>query len=224
MNGTTPLKFVSLLPDHGRVPNASGHSGTDVDVLQRAARRRHRALEIAATLELTARWSAVGQVVPVGAVAYDLVVSCDVDYEVFTAGTPTVRAGFRVLADLAELPSVTGVSFSNALDTGDQGLYWQIRCRGDDGEEWKVDVWTLARDHPGPCAAWIVEPMRRALTNEVRVAILRLKEARASGHTPNIDSIDLYRAVIEDGVRTVDDLSAWIGPAYRPTLTRWRPN
>ena len=193
------------------------------DVLRCAAIRRHRALEIAAALDLSARWSAVGEVVLVGAVAYDLVVSRDLDYEVFTAGPPTVRDGFQVLTDLAELPAVTGVRFTNALDTADHGLYWQVRCRDDDGEPWKIDVWTLPVDHPGPCAAWIVEPMRQALTNDLRVAILRLKEARTNGQIPNIASIDLYRAVLDDGVHTQDDLRAWVGNDYAPTLTHWRP-
>ncbi len=158
-----------------------------------------------------------------GAVAYDLVVSRDLDYEVFTAEPPTMRPGFRVLADLAELPSVTAVRFSNALDTPDQGLYWQVRCRDDAGEEWKIDVWTLAHDHAGPCAAWIVEPMRRALNDELRAAILRLKEARADDQIPHLASIDIYRAVIDDGVRTADDLRGWIGPHHKPGLTPWRP-
>ena len=193
------------------------------DILRCAAIRRHRAQEIAAALDLSARWSAVGEVVSVGAVAYDLVVSRDLDYEVFTAGPPTVRSGFNVLTELAELPTVTGVRFTNALDTDDHGLYWQVRCRDDDGEPWKIDVWTLPVDHPGPCAAWIVEPMRRALTNDLRVAILRLKEARTNGQVPDIASIDLYRAVLDDGVRTQADLRAWVGNDYAPTLTHWRP-
>ena len=193
------------------------------DVLRRAAARRHRALQIAGVLDLTARWSVVGDVVSVGAVAYDLVVSPDLDYEVFTSAAPTIRAGFRVLADLAELPSVTTTHFRNALDTPDRGLYWQVRYRNQDGRDWKIDVWTLARDHPGPCAAWIVEPMRQALDDETRAAILELKEIRAAGQAPYVASIDIYRAVIDDGVRTADDLLAWMGSNYTPTLTPWRP-
>jgi hypothetical protein len=110
------------------------------------------------------------------------------DYEVFTAGPPTIRSGFRVLADLAEQPGVTAVRFVNSLDGPDKGLYWQVRCRDRDHQEWKIDVWTLAHDHPGPLAAWMVEPMRRALTAETRSAILRLKEARAAGRLPEFAS------------------------------------
>jgi hypothetical protein len=195
----------------------------DEHVLQRAARRRRQAGELESALDLIARWSNVGEVVPVGAVAFDLVVSHDIDYEVFTPEAPAVRAGFGVLADLAELPTVTATRFRNAANTPDQGLYWQVRCRHDDGDEWKIDIWTLARDHPGPCAAWIVEPMRRVLTDELRAAILRLKELRAAGQIPGIASIDIYRAAIDDGVRTADDLRAWIGQAHTSTLTHWRP-
>jgi hypothetical protein len=205
------------------VTTAHTESSDDVDILHRAALRRHRAREIAAALDLSTRWSTIGTVVPVGAVAHGLVVSRDIDYEVFTAGPPTVRGGFHVLAELAEVPAVTGVRFTNALDTADHGLYWQVRCRDDDGDVWKIDIWTLPVDHPGPCAAWMVEPMRRVLTNDLRVAILRLKEARTTGQIPNIASIDLYRAVLDDGVRTEADLRAWAGDHYAPTLTHWRP-
>ena len=80
--------------DDGRVKTAHAEPTDGDDILRCAAIRRHRALEIAAALDLSARWSTVGEVVSVGAVAYDLVVSRDLDYEVFTAGPPTVRGGF----------------------------------------------------------------------------------------------------------------------------------
>jgi hypothetical protein len=113
---------------------------------------------------------------------YDLVVSRDLDYEVFTSGTPSIAAGFRVLAELAEHPRVRTARFRNALDTPDQGLYWQLRCTDDLDQEWKVDLWALATDHPGPLSASLVEPMRQTLNDELRSAVL-LKEARAAGST-----------------------------------------
>jgi hypothetical protein len=179
---------------------------------------------VADNLKLVERWSSVGHVVQVGAVAYDLVVTRDIDYEVFTSGEPTISDGFKVLAELAEHPRVTKARFWNALGKPDQGLYWQVRCLDDQGQEWKVDLWTLSDNHPGPCAAWIVEPMKQALTNELRLAILLLKEARAAGLTREVASIDLYRAVIEGGARTPASLDSWLGPNYSPSLTAWRPS
>ena len=188
-------------------------------LLERARVRRQQALELAADLKLVERWSRVGQVQQVGAVAYGLVVSRDLDYEVFTDGTPSIAAGFEALAQLAHHPRVTSTRFRNALHTPDQGLYWQVRCTGNDTHEWKVDLWTLAADHPGPLSAWLVEPMRRAVNDEQRKAILLLKEARAPGAVRAIASIDIYRAVIDGGVRTPDELGRYLGPDYEPRLT-----
>lgn len=193
------------------------------NVLIRAEQRRHRALSLVDELGLRERWAPVGRVELVGAVAHGLVVSHDIDFEVFTRGEPNVADGFAVLSSLAEHPRVRKAQFTNALRTADQGLYWQIRCVDADSIEWKVDLWTLAEDHPGPCAAWIVEPMQRALTDASRRAILTLKEARAAGQTIPVASIDLYRAVLDGGVQTPEELSAFLGPDYTPSLTPWTP-
>ena len=193
------------------------------DVIGRAARRRAKALGVIDDLELIRRWSTVGRVELVGAVAYDLVVSPDIDMEVFTDGTPRIRDGFRVLAELAEHPSVTRARFTNALDTADQGLYWQLRCRDDDGDEWKVDIWTLDRDHPGPLSTALVAAMRSAVRTDDRRRILTLKEARAAGAAQGVASIDIYRAVLDGGVTTPDELEAFLGPNYAPSLTPWLP-
>ena len=206
-----------------KVASTGQHGLVVDDVIGRADRRRAKALGVIDDLELVRRWSAVGRVELVGAVAYDLVVSPDIDMEVFTDGTPRVRDGFRVLAELAEHPSVTRARFTNALSTADQGLYWQVGCRDDEGEEWKVDIWTLARDHPGPLSTSLVAAMRSAVRTEERQRILALEEARAAGAARGVASIDIYRAVLDGGVTTPDELEAFLGPDYAPSLNPWLP-
>jgi len=192
--------------------------------LHRAAERRRDALAVMEDLGLIEHWSRAGRVVVVGAVAYDLVVSPDVDLEVFTDGVPGIDAGFVVAAQLAEHPRITKVRFTNALRSADQGLYWQLRYHSDDETEWKIDVWMLADDHPGPLSTSMIEPMRRALTAESRRRILQLKEARARGEIMDIASIDIYRAVLEGGVSTAAELGVFLGRDYTPALTPWLPN
>ena len=128
-----------------------------------------------------------------------------------------------MLAELAEHPRVTKARFTNALATEDQGLYWQLRGRDDEGDEWKVDVWTLAHDHPGPLSTSLVAAMRSALDPARRRCILTLKEARAAGETRAVASIDIYRAVLDRGVTTPDELEVFLGPDYSPSLTPWLP-
>jgi hypothetical protein len=124
---------------------------------------------------------------------------------------PRIEDGFAVVSRLALEPGVWKVRFSNELEGPDCGLYWQLRYRHSASElrdVWKIAMWLLAEDHPGPRSADLVEPMRKVLTPETRMAILQLKEATL-GHE-HIHSIDIYRAVLEAGVRTVSEFEEWL--------------
>jgi hypothetical protein len=188
------------------------------ELLRREAARRRRAAEILADLDLRRRWARFGVTHVVGATAYGLMVACDIDLEI-TCPRPRVEMGFAVVADLARRPDVWKVRFSNELDGPDQGLYWQLRLRSDD-EIWKLDMWLLADDHPGPQSADLVDPMRRALTDETRVAILALKERL---HAEGVPSIDVYRAVLDAGVRSESEFRAWHAQNPSVGLAFWRP-
>ena len=188
--------------------------------LTRAEQRRAAAVELVASLQLMERWAEVGAPVLVGAVAYGLVVAPDVDLEIY-CGQPRVEAGFGVISQLAALPGVWKVRFSNELDGPDQGLYWQVRYRADSSEVWKVDMWLLAHNHRGPRAVDAVEPMRRALIDETRSAILEIKEALAD--RDDVRSVDVYRAVLDDGVRSLDAFIQWHDRNASTDLVDWLP-
>lgn len=189
--------------------------------IRRAEARFVQAMAILEELKLLDRWSRVGTPCIVGAMAYGLQVAPDIDMEIFCK-RPTVEAGFKLLAEVAVHPRIRKVRFANELDGPDQGLYFQLRYLHESGEEWKLDMWLLATDHPGPLSRDLVTPMRRALTDESREAILAIKEQlRAAGH-PYL-SIDIYRAVLDDGVRSPEEFLAWHQRVKPSGLTTWRP-
>lgn len=117
------------------------------EVLRRAEERRRRALNVIETLGLFERWSRYGSPVMVGAVRMRLVVALDIDIEIYSED-PRIAHGFKLMSELAVLPGVWKIRFSNELASPDQGLYWQIRCRDQVGEVWKIDNWLIAWDHP----------------------------------------------------------------------------
>lgn len=184
--------------------------------------RRGLALRIINDLGLIERWSAYGRPVVVGAVACDLIVRPDIDMEIYC---PQLRIedGFEVLKSCGLHPRVTKACFSNELEGRDQGLYWQLRYRHDDGEEWKIDMWSLPEDYDLPRGEDLVEAMRKALTPELRRYILALKEERERDPDLECPSIDLYRAAIDDGVRSVADLRRWLDNHETGMLSDWRP-
>lgn len=192
------------------------------DVLEQCNQRLRTAHAILAELQLFERWQAFGTPVLVGAVAYELAMAPDIDMEIY-CDEPRIEDGFAILRDCSLHPHVRKAQFGNHLDEIDEGLYWRLIYRDNDGTEWKIDMWALRRDHPGPCATQLVEPLRQALTLERRRAILKLKSAAQTGAIQRYPSIDIYRAVIDGNVRTSEQLEKWLEHHPRPFLTFWKP-
>ena len=193
-----------------------------MDVLNQAGLRLRQAQEILAQLRLFERWQVFGTPVLVGAVAYELAMAPDIDMEIY-CDVSRIDDGFTVLRDCALHPNVRKARFGNYLEEVDKGLYWRLIYRADEGADWKIDMWSLPHDHPGPCAAHLVKPLREALTPETRRAILELKALMQAGSIPRYPSIDIYRAVIDGEVRTSTQLETWLKLYPRSFLTFWKP-
>jgi hypothetical protein len=192
------------------------------NVIQRAQERRHIAECILAELGLLQKWSVFGRPVIVGALAYDLLVSPDIDMEIYCP-VLKIEHGLQVIGECALHPRITKARFSNELGGRDKALYWQLRYRYDDANEWKIDMWSAPADYDLPRAEHLVEPMRAALIPETRWAILELKEMRLADSTLACPSIDLYRAVLDDGVRSAAELRSWLQTHETGALTGWKP-
>jgi hypothetical protein len=191
------------------------------DVFARAEKRRTRALNILERLDLLSRWSRYGDPVIVGAMSFGLMVALDIDMEIYSHD-PRIQHGFELLSKVARLPGVHQVRFSNELTGPDQGLYWQIRFRDQEGETWKVDSWLLGHDHPH--AHWaekFTQAMQNALTAETRGAILEIKEALLG--ESGIRGLDIYKAVLEGQVRRPEEFRRWIKAHKPPRIDLWLP-
>jgi len=192
------------------------------NILRRAEQRRRTAEAILRDLDLMNRWQRFGRPVLVGALSFNVAVAPDIDMEIYCPELK-IEHGFQVLSQCALNPRVLSAQFLNGLKTPDKAIYWQLRCRGDDGDEWKIDMWSAPEDYALPRGEDFIGPMKKALTPETRTAILTIKEARAAGKLPMFLSVDLYRAVLEGGVRTPDQWRAWQQAHETGVLTDWKP-
>ncbi len=193
-----------------------------MEIIERAAQRRQTAEVILRDMDLLNRWRQFGRPVLVGALAFNVPVAPDIDMEIYCSEL-RIEDGFQVLSQCALNSRVLSAEFNNCLNTPDQALYWKLVCRGDDGAEWKIDMWSAPDDYALPRGEDFVEPMKAALTPETRAAILAIKEARAAGEVSSFLSIDLYRAVLENGVRTTDQWREWQQTHETGVLTDWKP-
>lgn len=196
-------------------------SAEQQQLLDRQAERQRVAGQLLDDLQLLARWQPHGQPVLCGALAYGLLVAPDIDLEI--NGPPDIDAGFALARQWAHHPRVRQVRFANELNTPHQGLYWQLRVHHY-GQLWKLDMWLLAPDHPGPRSQDLIRLLRRALTATTRCTILGIKEALVARSAGPYDSLGLYRAVLEDGIATLEEFDAWRASRPSTALSNWRPH
>ena len=165
------------------------------EILCRAEQRRRQALAVLEELDLLGRWSRYGRPFLLGAVKFGLVVNRDIDLNIYS-DHPRIDQGFKLMSEIAVLPGVLKIRYSNKLETPDQGLYWQIQYQDKRGDVWKIDNWFVSE---GQYAGWgeaFAERMQESLTTEKRQIILQIKEFMQGN--PEVRGIDIYKAVLED--------------------------
>jgi predicted RecB family nuclease len=91
------------------------------------------------------------------------------------------------------------------------GLYLDVGYRSPTNNDWKLDIWFVDEPERQPDLAymrWIPDK----LTREARTTILLIKSAWASRpeYGKSAKSFDIYSAVLEDGVRTLEAFDEWL--------------
>ncbi len=163
-------------------------------------------------LDLLGRLASVGRPVRIGSSAAGMMVVRDIDIGVLCPVLDTSLI-FPIAQSLFEHPHVKRVnlvdergSFQSMSGPEDEGIYCGIRYyeEGTRSEaEWKIDVWFFPEAAPRPEIV-IRDRLLNASLDE-RGAILRIKRdlVEASRYGTDIHGIDIYRAVLDRGVRSI---------------------
>lgn len=192
-----------------------------MEVLERARHKKRVAEGILDELELLQKWSKVGVPHLVGAAAYDLIVSPDIDIETFCAD-PRPDEAMALFSELAGHPNVIEIKYRNYLDSPFNGLYFKLLYNSDD-TIWNIDMWMFASSRKGVLSRDLVADMTHSLTKETRALILLIKEDLIE-RTVTYPSIFIYQAVIDGHVRSVSEFQTWIQHQDTARLTTWRPS
>ncbi len=95
-----------------------------------------------------------------------------------------------------------------------KGLYIGTRVNSD-GKEWKIDLWFISPRKPGEqnYNEWI----KGKINNSNRKIILEIKSEiyKNPKYTKEIFSIDIYKAVIEDRVKNLEDFAKYLSQTNR---------
>ena len=184
-------------------------------------RNMRRAMEVIEATDVVNIWRGIGaEINMVGSLRTGLLCRHrDIDFHIYTEEL-RVEESFAAVARLAAKRGVKRVAFTNLAETEEECLEWHAWYEGTDGEEWQMDMIQMRRGsaYDGYFER-VAEEVRRRLTPETREAILRLKYETPAEE--KIMGIVYYKAVIQDGVRSMEGLRRWMAEHETGGIVKW---
>ncbi len=196
---------------------------TDSDILDLSGRNQQRAWDIIRRLDIMKIWADAGaEAHVVGSLAMGLMMTHrDIDIHVYSSPL-TVEGSFAAMAKLAVNAAIKKIECRNLLDTDEACIEWHAWYDDGDGEPWQIDIIHILKgSRYDGFFERMAERIKAALTDETRLAILRLK-----AETPedvHIMGVEYYQAVLRGGVRTLADFIRWRQEHPVTGIVEWMP-
>lgn len=196
--------------------------------LDRQTRLQREARDVLDDLGLIACLQRVGRPVLVGSVVSGLMVWRDIDFNI-VCRDPSPGPIVDAMRPLFDHPALRRVSYHNLFgafnasgNASDEGYYWGIYSYPDGDPAnplWKIDCWFLPEGAPRG-EFDLLARMERELTDEMRLAILWIKDAwhAKPSYRDTVLSVDVYDAVLDHGVRTPAAFAAYLRERGKPDM------
>ena len=127
----------------------------------------------------------------------------------------SIRDFFNLGLDIATKLKPRRMSYRNELigktDNLPKGLYWGIYTKLTFPEEWKIDIWGMDSDQIRSCCKRFKD-LKSKISEKNRLTILMIKSyfCRHPEYLKRFSSTDVYKSVIEENVKSVEEFSKWL--------------
>ena len=187
------------------------------DEIQKAA------WEVVRRNEIVRAWEKIGaKVCVVGSLATGLLAKRrDIDLHAYTS-LLDAKNGFSAMAEIAKGGNIKSCSFLDLSSTREECMEWHAVVRGPDDADWSIDIINIKT--ASPFDGYFEETARiikKSLTAQLRETILQLKFSEPENE--NIPGISYCRAVIEDSVKTPEEMLDWHRNHPLAGIDMWRP-
>jgi hypothetical protein len=196
---------------------------SDDELLARQAALQDEAREVIAGLDLAALAGEAGPLLVTGSFVSGLMCWRELDVMVLAGRDFSPEDVMDLLARIVRRPGVTGLDYRD--ERGPRCVTGQLRDERyhvtltvDHAGEWQIDLTLWLHDLHRNVTRWH-EELRERITAEQRIAVLRIKDHwhRQPAYPHHVGGLDIYTAVLDDGIRTLDQFAAWL--AQRPEQT-----
>ena len=168
-------------------------------------------------------WSSIGAKINlVGSLKMGLLMNNrDIDFHIYT--TPFKLAdSFSAIAKIAENKRIKTINYGNLVETEDKCIEWHAFYEGRDGHTWQIDMIHILNEssYVGYFEE-VAERISAVLTPENRADILRIKNMIPI--EKKVMGIQIYQAVIEDGIKDIDSFWEWKEQNPDEGIITWMP-
>ncbi|MBD3315750.1 MAG: phosphoglycerate mutase family protein [Chitinivibrionales bacterium] len=180
----------------------------------------HRVIE---SVGIVKAWEDIGATVNiVGSLKTGLMANKrDIDMHVYTDPFDLLQS-FSAVSRIAQNKEIKRITYTNLLDADDGCVEWHAMYDNGHGASWQIDMINILKD--SPFAGYfeeVAERISNALTAETRRAILEIKYSIPAEQ--GVRGIEVYKAVIQDGVRDLGSFNAWRRNNPREEIVMWMP-
>jgi hypothetical protein len=190
---------------------------SDEDLLARQTALQEEARQVLAELDLAALVADIGPLLLAGSFVSGLMCWRELDVMVLADGDFSPQDVLRLLQRIIERTGATALEYHD--ERGSRCVTGQLRDERYHvpftveraGQSWRIDLTLWLHDAHLNVTRWHQE-LRERITTEQRSAILRIKDAwhRRPAYPDQVGGLEIYTAVIDDGVRTQRQFATWL--------------
>lgn len=192
-------------------------STSDEDLWARQAALQAEAGAVLADLDLTTIVADVGPMLLTGSYISGLMCWPDLDIMVLAGAEFSPQDVLRLLQPIVDRPGVVGFDYRDErgprspTGTARDERYHVVIAFARNDHTWRIDLTLWLNDPHANVTAWH-ESLRDTLADDQRRAILRIKDVwhRLPSYPDRIGGLQIYNAVLDDGVRTPQQFATWL--------------
>jgi hypothetical protein len=196
---------------------------SDDELLARQSALQAEAREVLSELSLATLFADVGPLLLTGSFVSGLMCWRDIDVMVLAGGDFSPQDVLALAQRIVGQVAVTSLEYHD--ERGPRCPTAQVRDERYHvpftveraGQSWRIDLTLWLHDAHLNVTRWH-EELRERITPGQRSAVLRIKDVwhRRPDYPDQVGGLDIYTAVIDDGVRTPDQFAAWLADHRLP--------